>query len=281
VQKEEMMNFSGRRNKMKKLRAKIVIVLAMTIVALIGLDTPAVAARIGYTTDVLISHYGSLDNPTISQGRTDLINDGHTLIPINSLTSSSLNGLDILVVGVVRDGSALGSAQVDVIQNFVLGGGGLVFLGENNMYFRSNNVMVGGRFGITYPTVDPPETVLSDVVLPRHAIMDGPYGQVNNLDGSNNSSGAYGSMLSPGPYGRSIIDFPGGNSAAVVIEPGAIGAGSGPVVAFAEINIWDSGKYFGADNRALWRNTFAYVPEPATMALLASGGLALLRKRRA
>jgi hypothetical protein len=266
---------------MKKLRAEIGIVLAMTIVTLLGLDAPAVAARIGYTTDALISHYRSLDNPTISQGRTDLINDGHMLIPVDNLTPVSLNGLDILVVGVINNGLSLDSAKVDVIENFVLGGGGLVFLGENNISFNSNNVMVGGRFGITYPTIDPPDTVLSDVVLPRHAIMDGPYGQVNNIDGSNNAPSAYGSMSSPGPYGRSILDFPGGNSAAVVIEPGAISAGSGPVVAFAEINIWDNGQYFNADNRALWRNTFAYVPEPATIGLLGLGGLSLLRRRRA
>jgi len=254
-------------------------IVSMFFVISVVCPTVVQGALIGYTTDSVISHYRSLDNSTISQGRTDLINDGHTLTPVNSLTAGDLSGLDTLVVGVVRDGYTLSSSQVDVIESFVLGGGNLVFLGENEL-FNANNIMVGGRFGITYPAQMPPEVILNNVVLPRHAIMAGPYGQVDVVDGSNNSSTAYGGMTSPGPYGRSILDFPGGESAAVVIERNAIAAGSGIVVAFAEINIWDNSQYFAGDNRALWRNTFTYVPEPATLALLGLGGLLLRFRKR-
>jgi hypothetical protein len=254
--------------------------LIVVCVSLLALFEPAAASFIGYTTESVIDHYRSLDHSEISQGRADLISDGHTLVPVNGLAPGSLSGLDTLVVGVVSDGYSLSSAQVDVVEDFVLAGGKLVFIGENNKYFHANNVTVGGRFGIAYPTVDPSATILSDVPLPRHPIMAGPYGQVDIVDGSNNTPGFFGSMSSPGPYGRSILNFPGGNSAAVVIEPGALGVGSGPVVAFATVNIWDNEQYFTADNRALWRNTFAYIPEPATLGFFAAGALLVLRRRR-
>ena len=69
-------------------------------------------------------------------------------------------------------------------------------------------------------------------------------------------------MISPGPNGTSIINFPGGHSAGVVIEPDAHEPGSGLIVAYSDINAWHDAGYLDADNRALWRNTFAYCPTP-------------------
>ncbi len=227
-----------------------------------GSEGPAMSGSplIGYTTNAVISHYRALDHPEIARGIADLVNEGYELTPINELTRQEVEDLDVLVVGVVNARQVLSSQQINVVEEFVRGGGALVFLGENNRGFHDNNVAVGARFGITFPNADPPETILTDVPEPRHAVMDGPFGTVNRVDGSRNSRGFYGSMTSPGP-GDSILDFPGGNSAAVVIEPGQVAPGSGVIIAIAEVNTWDVSEYNKADNRALWRNAFAYAVE--------------------
>ncbi len=215
------------------------------------------AAVIGYTTGAVISHYRALDHNEIALGVADLVGEGHELVPVNALTPQNVEDLDVLVVGVVNAFQTLSGPQLEVVEDFVLAGGTLVFLGENNRAFRDNNVALGARFGLTFPGSDPPETTLNDVPEPRHPIMDGPFGAVDTIDGSKNSGGAYGSILSPGP-GRSILDFPGGNSGGVVIERGQIAPGSGLVIAVAEVNVWDQSEYNKADNRAYFRNIFEY-----------------------
>ncbi|MBU0719099.1 MAG: hypothetical protein KJ749_12685 [Planctomycetes bacterium] len=216
------------------------------------------ASVIGYTTDAIITHVRSLDHFEFALARADLEGDGHTLVPLAFLHPTILADVNTLVVGFLSDLQTLTPAQVNVIENFVRGGGKLVFLGENNTFYHANNVALGGRFGIEYPLTDPPECIIIDVPDPRHGIMAGPYGEVDVVDGCPQPAGRFGSMSSPGPYGRSILDFPGGNSAAVVIEPGALGPGSGPVIAFTDVNVWQLDRYNAADNRALWRNAFAH-----------------------
>jgi len=184
-------------------------------------------------------------------------------VPITALNSQAdLARMDRIVVGVISPAPAavLSTAQVDVIEEFVNNGGKLVYLGENFVFFDINTA-VGGRFGIVYPTSNPPEVILTDIKA--HPITLGPFGAVGTLDGSRNQPGAFGSMSSPGPNGISIIHFPGGDSAAVVIAPDAHAPGSGPIIAYSDINAWHDNLYLTADNRALWRNTFAYCPTPA------------------
>ena len=261
------------------MRLSVRSLLALSVCAW-AVSVPARGEIIGYTTDTVIPHLETLDDAILSEAWDDLEDDGHTLVRVDSLAPGPLAGLDTLVVGVVKNGFALSPSQVDVIESFVLDGGKLVFLGENNAFFHANNVAVGGRFGIEYPTADPSDTVMTDVPLPRHPVMDGPHGVVNSIDGSGNAATFYGSMSSPGPHGRSFLDFPGGNSAGVVIEPDALGLDSGLVIALAEITVWENPLYGEDDNRALWRNIFAYVPEPATLSLLVIGGLAMVCRRR-
>jgi hypothetical protein len=149
---------------------------------------------------------------------------------------------------------------MDVVEDFVLQGGRLVFLGEHNLDIHPNNVVVGGRFGIEYPPegTEQPE-VFIDVFQP-HPITDGPFGRLSFIDGSINSPGCFGSMTSPGPNGISVMEFAGGNSGCVVIEPEVLGPNSGLVVAVAEVCIWFNSEIVLADNRAFWRNIFAYSP---------------------
>jgi hypothetical protein len=214
---------------------------------------------IGYTTDAVISHYITLED--LTQAFDELVADGHTLVPIRSLTPASLAPLDCLYVGLVDVGYKLSKEQIDAIEIFVRHGGKLVFQGENNVAFHENNVAIGARFRIGFPTNDPPQNVLTDVNA--HPITQGPHGAVGVVNGSRNGPSGYGSMLSPGPNGFSLVDFTTGESGGIVIEPGNLGPASGLVVFFAEINVWTDNAYLDGDNRALWRNTFAYDPAPA------------------
>lgn len=213
---------------------------------------------IGYTTNSVVQHYGDLDDASRTTARTDLVAQGHTLVPINSLDPGDLAGLDGLIIGVVSHLDQLSAAQMDVVEDFVLAGGNLYFIGENNSHFRDNNVVVGGRFGIEYPAVDPSEVILD--LVSAHPAIQGPYGPVALVDGSNNNPTFYGSMSSPGPYGLSILDFPGGNSACVIIEAGLLAPTAGFVIAVAEVNVWDNDQIDVADNRVYWNNLFAYAP---------------------
>lgn len=213
---------------------------------------------IGYTTDAVISHYLTLED--LTEAFDDLVADGHTLVPIRSLTSASLAPLDCLYVGLVRNGFQLSKEQIDAIEVFVRHGGKLVFQGENNTFFHENNVAVGARFRIGFPATDPRQNALTDVN--SHPITQGPYGAVGVVNGSANAPEGYGSMISPGPNGFSLVDFTTGESGGIVIEPGNLGPQSGLIVFFAEINVWLE-NYLQGDNRALWRNTFAYDPAPA------------------
>jgi hypothetical protein len=216
-------------------------------------------AVIGYTTNAVISHSSTLEDLTLAFD--DLVADGHTLVPINSLTLANLAPLDCLYLGLVDVGFQLSEAQLDAVKAFVLHGGKLVYQGENNNAFHENNVAVGARFRIGFPDLDPPQTILTDVNA--HPITQGPYGAVNVVDGSRNSPTYYGSMKKPGPNASSLLDFTTGESGGIVIEPGKLGPQSGLVVSFAEINVWTDNAYLDGDNRALWRNTFAYDPAPA------------------
>jgi hypothetical protein len=215
---------------------------------------------IGYTTDAVIGHYYTLED--LTQAFDDLVAAGHTLVPIHSLTLANLAPLDRLYVGLVNPGGfQLSQEQINAIERYVQHGGKLVFQGENNTAVHQNNVAVGAPFRIGFPTLDPPQNILTDVNA--HPITRGPHGTVAVVDGSRNASGGYGSMLSPGPNGFSLVDFTTGESGGIVIEPGNLGPASGLVVFFAEINVWTDNAYLDGDNRALWRNTFAYDPAPA------------------
>ena len=210
---------------------------------------------IGYTTDAVVDHI--LDLSIFISAVADLTAVGHSIVPIDALEPNALQGIDRLVVGLVRDGFSLDDAQVDVLEEYVLAGGKLLFVGENTSFFE-NNVAVGGRFGITYPpdiTQAPGETAVFDIK--PHPITNGPFGVVSLVSSPANGMFGFGSMLSAGPNGTSLLDFPDGSSAGVVIEPGALGSGSGVVFAVAEVNMWLQ-DYFVASNRALFRNAMAY-----------------------
>jgi hypothetical protein len=211
---------------------------------------------IGYTTDSVIAHILTLEEMT--QAFDDLVADGHTLVPIHALTATNLAPLDRLYLGLVYSGGfQLSEAQLDAVESFVRHGGKLVYQGDNNGNFHQNNVAVGARFRVGFPDVDPPQVVLTDVN--PHPITQGPHGAVGIVDGSANAPGYYGSMLSPGPKGFSLVDFSTGESAGIVVEPGDFGPHSGLMVFFSEVNVWNE-NYLDGDNRALWRNTFAYDP---------------------
>ena len=209
---------------------------------------------IGFTTSAVVPHATQLNLLGLAAGQ--LIADGHTLVPVDDL-SQDLSELDRLFVGLVDSRSVLSSEQIDAIEQYVRSGGNLVFLGENNNFFADNNAAVGTRFGVSFPEAgnDPQETV-ADIVEP-HPLTNGPFGEVEALDGGVNQPTFFGSIEDPGPYGRSLIRFERGQHACVVIEPGALNPGSGLVVFLTETNIFIE-DYLEADNRAFWRNIFEY-----------------------
>jgi len=209
---------------------------------------------IGYTTDASYPHFYEL--PDLSMAAADLVADGHTLVPIGPLSTSALEGIDRLVLGLADGFRAwVTSADLDVIEAYVRDGGRVVFLGENNLFFHASNQAVGLRFEILYSDSDPAQNNFT--AIHAHPITSGPFGAVELVWSPYNTPVGFGSIETTGPYASSLVDFDNGFSASAVIEPNALAPGSGVFVAFPDVNVFLE-DYQVAHNRRLWRNAFAY-----------------------
>lgn len=210
---------------------------------------------IGYSTEFIVPHDLRLTFfPAASQ---DLVDDGFTLVPVDSLDAAALENVDILFLGLFDTNTSLDALQTIQILQFVLSGGALVFLGENNLGYGAGNVSVGGPFGLEFPDLDPDQDVLTDVRL--HPLTRKPLGPITSVRAPINQPGFFGSIADPGPFGKTLVAFEDGSAHVVVIEPGALAPGSGRVLFVSEANTYLQ-DYFLGNNRELWRNLFAYDP---------------------
>jgi hypothetical protein len=172
----------------------------------------------------------------------------------------------IVVCSISAWDTVYSSAEVARIRNFVNSGGGLLITGENTDCPNSNIQPVASAFGVSLGLsyIKPDDTYITN--LAPHPIFDGineiymrAAGEISAVSPSMELAW-YGSqgLVAAGTYGN------------------------GRIVAYGDSNIFTADYYNQADNRQFSINTFEYLaaPEPGTIALLAFGGLSLLRRKR-
>jgi len=175
-----------------------------------------------------------------------------TITGVNTLSSATLANVDALVISTAFDNvtaiSALTTAEQNALLAFVLAGGCVVLLPENdaNAGFPPVNqglvapfgMTVGGAFlgGQTTATVTSPSAT---------TLTNGRFGLVSTFQ--QNFPGA---VTGLGPNGSVLATNTVGNALAVIYQ-GALGTGSGPVIVFPDTQF---DNVVLAANDVLWRN---------------------------
>ncbi|MCK5174516.1 MAG: hypothetical protein KAR47_14070 [Planctomycetes bacterium] len=252
------------------IRQSSVINYAIFTIALMVIVQSASAVSVGYMPDSRTSYGFGLNGAKMTKATGDVLAQGHILIPIQEFSPSSLVGIDIAFVGLGKHGSSgvFPSSEVTALYNFVLSGGSVILLGENDLFDPYQN-SVANAFGVYYSG----EGGYSYTYNSLHPVMQGPYGEVTFY--SHDWGG--GQIVNLGPYAISLIDDAEGDSVVAMIDNNVLSEGSGHVFFLSDVggfadysnklpeNYW---------NATLWNNIFAYtiLPEPTNHPPIANAG---------
>ncbi|MDM8008122.1 MAG: PEP-CTERM sorting domain-containing protein [Phycisphaerae bacterium] len=253
-----------------------ILVVAAAMSALAGTANRTLGANIAVLTGLRVYHDDFTSSGAMAQAYNLLLLDGHSFTTVTEITQASLAGNDVVFIPALRpDMSGLASSEVAAISAHVNSGGGLVFIGEhgnNTPSFPDGWLTVDNTvlnpLGFNQSAFDTPEGWQSyNLTNTQHPIAQGPYGTVTSA-----TFGHFG-LVERQPGMSSLLDY-GPGSAFFTVD---IGLGRG--VFLMDSDVIEYSGLADPQNRVLLRNTFAYVPEPATFLLLALGGLAILRRR--
>jgi len=200
---------------------------------------------------------------------------GTTFSFSNTLTSSFLNGLNVVILGVATtDSSAitpLTSSEQTALQNFVLNGGTALTFTDNSTFDPNApeaNASLLTPFGLT-ATGTLNGSVNAPILNPSGPLTD-PFTPVTEFatyfPGYFNGTGA-GTVLAQFAPGEAAIDY---------FAPGTLGPHSGSAVFFSDSDAMVAGDALTTTNLNLILNAIATVPEPPAWSMMAVGGVALL-----
>jgi hypothetical protein len=225
-------------------------------------DTSHGVAFDGFNTFEPSGHYSDLT--------AALAGDFTMNVTPTGFTAENLVGADVAVVNV---GSAYYSiytqGEVDILENFVNGGGGLVIMGSNPWSQNANVQPVADVFGITLASSGDDSLLLEfSSGLVEHDVFEG-LGETDNIYFKSGGELFVSVSISP-------VAWSNGN---IMVAAGEYGAGR--VVTVGDLYVWANGTLGIMENRQFGLNTFEYlaIPEPASIVLLSMGGLLLCRKR--
>ena len=246
-------------------------VAVLTAFALLSCAAPAAAADLvvgsygadrtdndwGLTESYLTTARGYLEDPA-SFGPSGTVPTSFTVAPgIDVASADTLAGTDVFFTGWVLTGTYTDEEKA-ALRAFVLGGGALIATTDD-----AGHTMVDA-FGLTQGdgTGTPTENVITD---PAHPIADGPFGTVTSY----RQYAATGNYPTLGPDAHEIGRYAAGPGTTIaVIERGALGPGSGPVVFVADVDVFSNADDGAEYNATLIKNIFAFVAgQPAVPAL--------------
>lgn len=221
----------------------------------------------------------------VSDGVNTFEPDGHYLdlkaalagdftmdVTSTGFTADNLVGVD---VAVVNAGSAYNynsiytPGEVDILEDFVNGGGGLLIMSSNPLSRNANIQPVADLFGITLASSGDASFPLEfSSSLAEHDVFEG-FGETDDIYFKSG-----GELFVSGS-----IPSVAWNNGDIMVAAGEYGPGR--VVIVGDLYVWANGTLEIGENRQFGLNTFEYlaVPEPASIVLLSMGALLLRRKR--
>lgn len=253
-------------------RSKIYLVSLGFVV--LSLSVLVGSAKAGLGSVLIDSYYSGWVEGHTGTLKNELISAGY-IVEFNTspIELASLAGYDVYVLFFPGQSYSISTTEADTIANWVEAGHGLWLGGSKGGVDATDSCnAVSSHWGVTFNS-DDYTGVVTDITY-GHLVTDGGNPPATQVDAFGIYMGCSLSLdggLSLARYaGQTVMaGLEPGNGRAILIGDSV---NSGP---------FDNTRLYEYDNRTLAVNTVQYlVPEPATVALLGLGSLALLRKRR-
>lgn len=240
-------------------------------------DTPAGHSQRPFATDPTYSdiHLDLSTNFAATTGQTLTV-----AAPITTASSSTLSGDNVFVLDEVSTLDPLSASEVTALKNFVLAGHDLVLISDTSAFgkFGSNQVLsalgegsIGaGTGGISGNTLG--------LITHSGLSTSGPFGTL--VPNTSTFATFEAGTINPGPD-VNVIGTAGSNNMLAEIPAGKLGAGAGSVLIASSAFFQNTDVTGNDNNRILFENYLASVPEPTAVSFLAFGAIGLLRRRRA
>jgi len=188
---------------------------------------------------------------------------------------ADMAGVDVAVINAATSKSDLyDTAEIDALKSFVDGGGGLLVMADRDPYHVYSYQSVLSAFGVTLGSVIAPGLDVDDFSdHPVFSDIDGLYMY-------------YGIQLTPSSPSQEIAGYTAGEETSILGV--SLVYGQGRVLVLGDASMWSvtTTDYYGqADNQQFAVNVFEhlvdteYIPEPATVLLIAAGSVMLRRRR--
>lgn len=166
----------------------------------------------------------------------------------------------------------LSNDEKSALFNFVQNGGGAILVADSYNPAAAQNLV--DAFGLQVTGLTPGRDNGSIPNPSASPVINGPFGQVTQFV---TDEGYWFSNL--GPYAHPVAYYASNDQPSIaVIDRGAIGPHSGPVVILGDINAFGDAElnYLFDSNQMLFLNTVAFaVPEPSTLMLATVGSTCL------
>ncbi len=226
-----------------------------------GFDAGRTSGNWGIFESCLATTHGYLTDAA-NFGPSGVVKDTITLpgTGVATATAASLKGVNIFFTGYVSTTSYT-TAEKTALLDYVKGGGALIGTTDATSFDMSS------IFGLTLAN-SPGGLETGTITDATSPLADGPFGKVTTFD--EYDSVAHYTNIGPGTTVGTNPEGP----AIVVIPPGALSAGSGPVVMVSDVDVFsdcgsDSPPQGSVTNEVLIKNIFAYLavatqPTPTT-----------------
>lgn len=219
-----------------------------------GFDGSRVDGGWGLFSSCLATTNGYLQDPAnYGPSGTDKVDLDLSAGGVSTASASTLAGTGIFFTGYI-DASTVSDAEKSALLDYVKGGGAMVVTSDETGYDLSD------LFGMTL--ADSPGGIENGTITdPTSPVADGPFGTVSTFT----EYDAVAHWTDVGP-GQTVGTNPEG-PAIVVIPPGALAAGSGPVVLASDVDVFSDCPNEGdtpdgsITNKTLIENIFAYLAD--------------------